>query len=265
MGFLDHIDVLRKHIVRSVFAIVVLSCFVGYYIDWIFDNVILGPLNQNFWTYHTLCEWSQKLGLGDTLCMPFPGRNMQATQYTSQFLSAITISITLGFIAAFPYIFFEFWQFIKPALSEKERRKTSGAIFWVTLFFLLGVSFGYFILAPFTFSFLSNYTLGTMHAIETKPTLDDYLDNMINIIIGTGLAFELPVVSFVLTKVGLIGPAFLRRYRKHAFVVILLVAAIITPSPDWVSQAIVALPLYSLYELGIYVSARIAKREAATP
>lgn len=263
MGFLDHLEVLRWHLIRSVIGIVVGASFMFYYIDDIFDKVIMGPLRPDFWTYDTLCRWSRAAGLGETLCMPYPQvQDMQVTAFGSQFMNCLTIALMGGFIIAFPYILFELWRFIRPALSEKERKNVSGSIFWITFFFLLGLSFGYFLLAPFTFSFLSNFKLGNLKLIQTRPTLDDYLDNMINILIGTGLSFELPVVSYVLSKLGIIGPNFLRKYRKFAIVIILIVAAVITPSPDWISQAIVAIPLYSLYELSILISARVTKKEA---
>jgi sec-independent protein translocase protein TatC len=259
MGFIDHLEILRWHLVRSAIAVVLVAIVIFINIDWFFDTIILGPLRSDFWTYDTLCRWGQYLHLGKALCMPYPQINMQVTAFGSQFMSSITIAILGGFIIAFPYVFYEFWRFIKPALSDKEVKRTRGAIFWVTFFFLLGLSFGYFLLAPFTFSFLSNFKLGVLKAIETKPTLDDYLDNMINILIGTGLSFELPVISYVLTKIGIVGPNFLRNYRRYAIVIILIVAAIITPSPDWISQAIVAIPLYSLYELGILISVRVER------
>ena len=173
--------------------------------------------------------------------------------------ASITIAFVCGFIIAFPYVFWEFWRFVKPALSPKEIKSTRGSIFFVTFFFLLGISFGYFLLAPFTFSFLSNYKLGLTNMLITRPTLDDYLDNLLDILIGSGIAFQLPLISYVLTHIGLITPAFLRTYRKYAYVAILFVAAIITPSPDWMSQTIVALPLVLLYEISIRISVRVQK------
>lgn len=259
MGFIDHLEALRWHIIRSVIVILVIAVIIFINIDWVFDYIIYGPLRNDFVTYHSLCKLGHQLHMGDALCMPAPNVKMQVTQFGSQFISSITISFIGGFIVAFPYIFWEFWRFIKPALTPRELSKTRGSIFWVSLFFLIGISFGYFMLAPFTFSFLSNFTLGTLQAIETKPTLDDYMDNMINILLGTGLAFELPVISFVLTRIGLITPQFLQTYRKYAYVVILVAAAIITPSPDWMSQMLVAVPLALLYELSILVSHKVIR------
>jgi sec-independent protein translocase protein TatC len=165
-----------------------------------------------------------------------------------------------GFVAAFPYVFWELWRFVKPALKPSELKSTRGSIFYVSFFFFFGAAFGYFLLGPFTFNFLSNYTLGHSNILETKPTLDDYLENLVNILLGCGLAFELPVLSYVLTKIGLVTPTFLKAYRKYAVVVILVVAAVITPSPDWSSQMLVFVPLFLLYQLSIAVSKRAYKQ-----
>jgi sec-independent protein translocase protein TatC len=259
MGFIDHLEILRWHILRSVIAIFVFAIVIFVNIDWVFDHIIYGPMRPDFFTYTQLCEFSRYLHLGDALCMPPPSVSMQVTAFGSQFMSSITISFIGGFIAAFPYIFWELWRFIKPALSPREIKSANGSIFWVTFFFVLGVSFGYFLLAPFTFSFLSNFKIGALQALETKPTLDDYIENMVNIIVGTGIAFQLPVVSYVLTRIGMVTPQFLRTYRKYAYVAILLIAAIITPSPDWMSQAIVSFPLFVLYEISIVISARVVR------
>jgi sec-independent protein translocase protein TatC len=263
MSFTEHLEALRWHIVRSFLAIVILAVFAFIKIDWIFEHVIMGPLKQNFLSVAGLCSLSHFLHLGDTLCLPASNVQLQTTAFGSQFIASITIAFVSGFIIAFPYIFWEFWRFIKPALSVKEVKSTRGSIFFVTFFFLLGISFGYFLLAPFTFSFLSNYKLGMTGMLITRPTLDDYLDNLLDILIGSGIAFQLPLISYVLTHLGLITPGFLRTYRKYAYVAILFVAAVITPSPDWMSQTIVALPLILLYEISIRISARVERIRAS--
>jgi sec-independent protein translocase protein TatC len=259
MSFIEHLEALRWHIVRSVLAIVVLAVFAFMKIDWIFENIIMGPLKQNFLSVVGLCNLSHFLHIGNTLCLPAANVQLQTTAFGSQFISSITIAFVCGFIIAFPYIFWEFWRFVKPALSAKEIKSTRGSIFFVTFFFMLGIAFGYFLLAPFTFSFLSNYKLGMSGMLITRPTLDDYLDNLLDILIGSGIAFQLPLISYVLTHIGLITPNFLRIYRKYAYVAILFVAAVITPSPDWMSQTIVALPLILLYEISIRISVRVEK------
>ena len=262
MSFIDHLEALRWHIVRSAFAIVIIAIVIFIKMDWIFDKIIRGPIRNDFVSYVGLCNLGRRLGMHDALCLQsVNGLTLQTTQFGSQFISSINIAIVGGFVVAFPYVFWELWRFIKPALSAKELKSSRGAIFWVSFFFLLGVAFGYFLLAPFTFSFLFNYQIGTTGAIKTIPTLDDYVENLVDIIIGAGLAFQLPLVSHVLTTIGLITPKFLRTYRKYAYVAILFIAAIITPSPDWMSQTIVALPLILLYELSIRVSVRVSKRQ----
>ncbi|HEY4337932.1 MAG TPA: twin-arginine translocase subunit TatC [Puia sp.] len=262
MSFIDHLEALRWHIVRSAFAIVIVAIVIFIKMNWIFDTIIRGPIRKDFVSYTGLCNLGHKLHMGDALCLDsVAGLQLQTTQFGSQFISSINIAIVGGFVVAFPYIFWELWRFVKPALSSKELKSSRGAIFWVSFFFLLGVAFGYFLLAPFTFSFLFNYTIGTAGAIKTIPTLDDYVENLVDIIIGAGLAFQLPLVSHVLTTIGLVTPKFLRTYRKYAYVAILFIAAIITPSPDWMSQTIVALPLILLYELSIRVSVRVTKRQ----
>lgn len=260
MSFIDHLEELRWHIVRSLIAIIVIAILLFINMDWFFDTIIMGPIRPDFVSYTRLCDFSHWLGAGDALCLPPVEAELQATTFGSQFISSITIAFMGGFIVGFPYIFWEFWRFIKPALTDRELRNTRGSIFFVSFFFFTGAAFGYFVMAPFTFSFLSNYKLGEDMMLVTRPMLSDYIDNLLNITLGAGIAFQLPVVAFVLTKIGLITPAFLRTYRKYAYVAILIVAAIITPSPDWMSQMIVCIPLVLLYELSITISKQIHTR-----
>lgn len=260
MTFIDHLEELRQHIIRSVIAILVMAAIIFIYRDWVFDNVITGPINPDFISYRLLCDFSHWAHMGDALCMPPVTINMQTTTFGGQFLSSISLALIGGILIAFPYIFWEFWRFIKPALKDKELKNTRFIIFWVSFFFFTGAAFGYFLLGPFTFNFLGSFTLGTKGVLETRPTLTDYLDNLTNLILGCGIAFELPVLAFILTKIGLITPTYLRSIRKYAVVVILLAAAVITPSPDWMSQLIVFIPLFTLYELSILVAARVTKQ-----
>jgi sec-independent protein translocase protein TatC len=218
------------------------------------DNIITGPIQPDFITYRKFCEFSQWAGLGNALCMPAVKVTMQSTTFGGQFLSSISMAIVGGIITAFPFIFYQFWSFIKPALKERELSNTRFMIFWVSFFFFLGAAFGFFILGPFTFNFLASFQLGTKNVITTMPTFADYLDNLTNLILGCGIAFELPVLAFLLTKIGMVTPKFLSGGRKYAAVVILIVAAFITPSPDWYSQLLVFIPLYSLFELSIIIS-----------
>lgn len=261
MSFIDHLEELRQHIIRSAIAILVMALVIFIYRDWVFDNIITGPINPNFISYKMLCDFSHWAGMGETLCMPPVKVDMQTTTFGGQFLSSISMALIGGVIVAFPYIFWEFWRFVKPALKDRELKNTRFIIFWVSFFFFCGAAFGYFLLGPFTFNFLAGFQLGTQGTLVTRPTLTDYLDNLTNLILGCGIAFELPVMAYILTKIGLVSPSYLKRMRKYAVVIILIVAAIITPSPDWMSQLIVFIPLFLLYELSIIVSARVSKEQ----
>ncbi len=259
MSFIDHLEALRWHIVRSGLVWVGAAIILFIKIDWIFDHVIFAPAQSDFVTYSGLCNLGHYLHLGDALCMPPINIQLQGNTISGPFMAAISIAMVGGMIVAFPYIFWELWRFIKPALSAKELKYSRGSIFWVSLCFFLGALFGYFLLAPFTFNFLANFSLGTGNSYKYMPTLDDYIDTLNDIILGCGLSFELPIIAFVLAKIGLISADFLRKYRKYAFVVILIVAAIITPSPDWTSQIIVAIPLLLLYEISVFIAAKVDK------
>jgi sec-independent protein translocase protein TatC len=261
MTFIDHLEELRTHIIRSVIAILIAAIVIFIYRDWVFDYVVAGPINKDFVTYSALCRFSHWAHMGDALCMPPVSVTMQSTTFGGQFLGSITMALVGGIILAFPFIFWEFWRFVKPALKEKESKNTRFVIFWVSFFFFTGAAFGYFFLGPFTFNFLAGFQLGTQKMIVTIPTFADYVDNLTNIMLGCGLAFELPVLAFILTKIGLITPGFLKKTRKYAIIVILILAAFITPSPDWMSQMIVFIPLWMLYELSIIVSSRVAKQQ----
>jgi sec-independent protein translocase protein TatC len=182
-----------------------------------------------------------------------------SNQMTEQFISSFTIAFVGGFIVAFPYVFWEFWRFVKPALSEKETRRTRGIIFWVSVLFFLGVLFGYFILTPFMVNFYFSYSLSPL--IEIKPTFGDFLENLIYTTVGIGVLFQMPLLVMLLAKIGFVNAKFLKKYRRHAFVLILIAAAIITPSTDPFSLTIVTIPLYLLYEASITIASRINKRQ----
>jgi sec-independent protein translocase protein TatC len=257
MTFMDHLEALRWHIVRSLLVWILIAILFFIYSDWIFDNVILAPSNKNFVSYSAFCKLGQFLHLGQSLCMPPVEIPLQGNTVSGPFLAAINISLMGGFIVAFPYIFFELWKFVKPALSPKELKYGRKSIFWVSLCFFLGSAFGYYLLAPFTFNFLANFTIGTTGAYKYMPTLDDYIDTLTNLMLGCGIAFELPIMAVVLAKIGLISAKLLKNYRKYAYIIILVLAAVITPSPDWISQMIVALPLLILFEVSIVLVKKI--------
>lgn len=260
MSFLDHLEVLRWHIVRSAIVLVVIAFIVFFKIDWVFDNIIYAPARKDFITYTGLCNLGHRLHLGDGLCMPPVDIPLQGNSVSGPFMSAITISFMGALIIAFPYLFWELWRFVKPALSQKELKYARGSIGWVSLCFFTGGAFGYYLLAPFTFNFLANFQLGTLGVYKYLPTLDDFIETLTDIILGCGIAFELPILAYVFSKLGIITPKFLKDYRKYAYVIILIVAAVITPSPDWTSQTIVAVPLIILYEISIFISKSVDKQ-----
>lgn len=260
MSFIDHLEELRWHIIRSVIAVIIGAVVVFIFIRDVVNDILFAPARPNFVTAHWFCTLGKKIGLGDGLCFGNVEVKFLETTMTGQFISSFTLSFICGFIAAFPYIFWEFWKFVRPALSKEEIKKTRGIIFWVSLLFFLGVAFGYFILTPFMVNFYFTYKLSDL--IEIKPTFSDYLENLTYTTVGVGLLFQLPLLVLVLSKVGFITAKFLRKYRRHALVVILIIAAIITPTTDPFSLTIVTIPLYILYEASIRVAARVEKRKA---
>lgn len=260
MSFFEHISELRRHILRSAVAIAVVGtiCFLNK--DFVFDHFIFGPRHADFPTYTVLCNASHSLGLGEQMCFAPPVFDLITREMGEVLMQHLYVSFWLGFIGAFPFIFWEFWKFIQPGLLETEQKAIRGVVIVCSLLFLTGVLFGYFVIAPFSIGFLAGYTL---NGVVVAPTLDSYVTYMTMFTLPTGLIFEMPVVAYFLAKIGIVGPKFLRSYRRHAVVIILIVAAIITP-PDVVSQTMVGIPLYLLYEISIIVVSRVSRlREKA--
>jgi sec-independent protein translocase protein TatC len=255
MTFVDHLEALRWHVMRIILSILIFSIIAFFNIEWIFEHIILAPTHSNFLSYQALCWLGQKLHV-PALCMKDVKISFQANELSTQFMMSFTSSFVFGFIAASPYIFWEIWRFIKPALSPYELKQSRGVIFWVSALFFFGVAFGYFLLAPYTVNFFASYQLSPQFQNIFK--IDDYLDNIISLTIGTGLVFQLPVMVFFFSKVGILTPAIMRNIRKYAVVIILFTAAIITP-PDMFSMIIVAIPLILLYEISIYISGIVDK------
>jgi sec-independent protein translocase protein TatC len=258
MSFIDHLEELRWHVIRAVISILAGAVIVFIKIDFVIDKVLMGPVHKDFITYKWLCDLGTNLGIKD-LCLQDFSVKFMSNAMTEQFLMTFTVAFTGGFIIAFPYVFWEVWKFVRPALSDKEKRGTRGAIAWVSILFFMGVAFGYYVLTPFMVNFYSNYSLSPL--IEFRPTISDYFENLIYLTVGIGLLFQLPVVVMLLTRVGILTPHTLRNIRKYAFVVILVMAAIITPSTDPFSLMLVTAPLYLLYEFSITLSMRIHKRQ----
>ena len=257
MSFVDHLEVLRAHLFKSALAVAIGAVVVGIYNKFFVRGILMGPTHDDFPTYKLLCKIGTVLKI-DRLCMKGIGIKMQSTAVSGQFSVFFNVVLIGGFIIAFPYVFHQFWKFVKPALTKKELRSTRGVIFWVSLLFFMGVLFGYFVIAPYTVSFFANFQLDTN--IENRWTITSYLDTLIPLILGTGLAFQLPLVMYFLTKISVVSSSFLKKYRKHAIVIMLVVAGIITP-PDVLSQVIVTLPLILLYEVSIILAKKVERAE----
>jgi sec-independent protein translocase protein TatC len=258
MSFIDHLEVLRGHLFRSVVAIAIGAGLIAYFNKFFVRNILMGPTHADFATYELLCRAGRKLGFGNSFCMKEIDVPMQSTSVSGQFSMFFTVILVGGLILAFPYVFWEFWKFIRPALTKKELSKTRGVIFWVSFLFFSGVLFGYFIIAPYTVNFFATFQLD--ENIQNNWTISSYIDTLVPLILGTGLAFQLPLVMYFLSKVGLVTPEYLRSVRKYAIVIIIIVAGIITP-PDVISQIIVSLPLLVLYEVSIWLSARVEREQ----
>ncbi len=256
MPFLDHLEILRWHIIRSLISIGVFATLAFIMKDIVFGVVILGPSKADFLTYRLLCQAGEYFGTS-AFCIDELPFIIQSRKMTGQFTMHILSSLVIGFVLAFPYAFWETWRFIKPGLYPTEKKASRGAVFWVTLLFILGIGFGYFIVCPISINFLSNYSLDP--SIRNEFDIVSYVSTVTMLVLSCGLMFQLPMVVFFLSKAGLVGPGTLRAFRKMAIVIILVVSAIITP-PDLISQILIALPLMFLYEISILVSGLVKKR-----
>ena len=259
MSFIDHLEDLRWHVIRSVIAVLIGAIIVFIYSDFVVNNILFAPTRSNFISARWLCSLGHKIGIGTTLCFPEVKAKFLENTMTGQFIASFTLAFIGGFIIAFPYVFWEFWKFLRPALSPNELKKTGGIIFWVSLLFFAGVAFGYFILTPFMVNFYFNYKLSPQ--IEIMPSFSDYLENLVYTTAGIGVLFQMPLLVMVLARIGIITGSFLKKYRRHAFIIILIAAAIITPSTDPFSLTIVTIPLYLLFEASIIIASRIEKRK----
>lgn len=259
MSFLDHLEELRWHLIRSTVAILIIACVAFLFRGFIFDTIIFGPKHMNFPTYKFFCKLATYMHVDSDFCaeeLPF---TIQSRTMGGQFSAHIMTSIWAGFIVAFPYVIYEFWKFISPGLYEKERNNSKGFIIVASFLFFIGVLFGYYVVAPLTINFLGTYQVSA--EVQNQFDIGDYFSKLRVAVIASGLVFELPIIIFFLTKIGLVTPTILKKYRKMALVVILVVSAIITP-PDITSQIVVSIPLLILYQAGIYISAYVLRQEA---
>jgi sec-independent protein translocase protein TatC len=256
MTFIEHLEELRWNIIRAVGAILVFTIVAFIFIEEIYDKIILAPSRPDFWTYRMMCKLADFTG-AEGLCIDKLDFELQSREMAGQFTMALLSSVIIGLLFAFPYAFWEIWRFIKPGLKPSERKVSRGAVFYVTFLFLSGVLFGYYIVSPLAINFLANFQLDPR--IKNQFDITSYVGLISVLTLACGLTFQLPVVAFVLSRIGFLNPRFMREYRRHAFVVILILAAVITPSPDVLSQVLVAMPLTLLYEISILVSAWVER------
>ena len=258
MSFLDHLEELRWLLVRSTIAIIIMACVTYTISDYLFDVIIFGPTRASFFTYHFFCDLSHQLGFAESICvteMPFI---IQNTNMEGQINVLIWTCITAGFILGFPFILWEVWKFISPALYESEKKHAKLFIFSSSLLFFMGVLFGYYVIVPMSVNFFATFTISDV--VKNQFSIDSYIGLVKTSVIACGLFFELPIIIYFLTKLGLVTPDFLRKYWKYAVIIILIVAAIVTP-PDVVSQIIVTIPMLLIYEASILISRIVVKNQ----
>ena len=261
MSFLGHLEALRWHLVRAVGVVMVLALTWFFLKELLFDGILLAPKNPQFLTYRVLCHLSDRLQLGEDLCIREIPFRLIATDISSQFTTHMWVAFVAGLVTGFPYVVWELWRFIKPALHEKERRYANGIVFYTSFLFITGVLFGYYIITPMTVNVLGNYQVST--EVQNMISLDSFISTVTTMTLITGIVFELPIVVYFLSKVGILSPKFMRDYRKHAIVVILILSAVITPTSDATTLIMVAIPLYILYEVSIFVSAYVVRGKQA--
>lgn len=257
MSFLDHLEVLRWHIIRSAAAILIMAIIAFTFSSYIFDYIIIAPKNPDFITYRLLCKLTNLLTGDDSLCIKEIPITLINIDMSGQFSTDVIISLFSGLILALPYVVWEIWSFLKPALHEHERKNTRGFVFYVSSLFIMGVLFGYFLILPLSVNFLGNYKVSEQ--VLNQISLGSYISTTVTLCMSSGIVFQLPILIYILSKLGLVTPAFMRKYRKHAIIAVLFISAVITP-PDVTSQILVAIPIIILYEISIFISASVEKK-----
>lgn len=258
MSFLDHIGELRTVLVRCCIAIVIMACVAYNFNEFIFDTIIFGPTKTDFYTYRFFCEASHYIGFKDSICIEELPFTIQNTEMEGQVNIFVWTCILAGFILAFPYILYQFWGFISPALHKHEQSGAAKFIIVSSLLFFIGILFGYFVIVPMSVNFLATFKISDV--VKNDINIDSYIGMIKTSMIASGLFFELPVIIYFLSSLGLVTPDFLRKYRKYAIVLLLIVAAIVTP-PDVVSQVTVTIPMLLVYEISIFISAMVVKKQ----
>ncbi|MFT6849794.1 MAG: sec-independent protein translocase protein TatC [Sphingobacteriales bacterium] len=259
MSFIDHLESLRWHVIRSTLFILTITGLAFSYKNIVFDMIILGPKSVDFWTYRKLCALSEWLNLAQGLCVTEINFSLLNTEMAGQFTKHIVISFVIGLVLGFPYLLWEVWRFVKPGLKFKEKSTTRGVVFFSSSLFLTGVLFGYFIVTPMSINFLANYELSP--EILNQISINSYISTITSICFAAGILFELPLVIYFLSKMGIITPKFMRMYRKHAIMIILILAAFLTPTPDIPTQLLISMPLFFLYEISIFISGSVERRK----
>ncbi|PVH24772.1 twin-arginine translocase subunit TatC [Sphingobacterium corticibacter] len=256
MSFFEHIEVLRWHLIRSVIAIAVFAILAFTFYDFVFNDIIMGPKNLDFWTYRMMCKVGDLLSL-DGFCVERIPFNIINTELAGQFMLQINSCLLMAVALGFPYLLFEVWLFVKPALTDVERKGAQGFVFYATILFIIGALFGYYIVVPLSVNFLANVSLS--EEITNQITIDSYLSTIATLTLGCGVIFLLPILIFILSKLGIMTPEFMRASRRYAIVIILIIAAIITPTADVITLLTVSAPMFILYELSISVSASVKR------
>jgi sec-independent protein translocase protein TatC len=256
MSFLDHLEELRWHIIRSLIAIAIFMIVGFIFVDFVFNDILLAPANADFLTWRTLCAIGHRFNFPE-FCIQDINLELQSRYMTGQFTITIVSGLVIGLVLSFPYVAWEMWRFIRPGLKKGERKGSRGVVASISFLFAAGISFGYYVIAPLMVYVMVNYQLSPK--IRNEFDITSYVSTLVTLVLGSGLLFQLPVVVYFLSKIGLLTPQFLRKYRKHSFVVLLIIAAIITP-PDPLSQTLIFIPLYLLFEISIIISARVQKQ-----
>ncbi len=265
MSFFQHLEALRWHLIRSAAAILLFTIFAFAFYDFIFNNIIMAPTRTDFWTYRMMCS----MGAALHNLLPFldpKGFCVQSikfqlinTDLAGQFNLQFSSSIMIGLILGIPYLLYEIWRFIRPALHDRERKAASGFVFYCSFLFMLGVLFGYYVVTPLSIRFFVNYTISDK--ITNMFSIDSFISSETMLTLVAGIVFQLPIVVYILSSLDILTPKFMREKRRYATIIILVLAAIITPSPDALTMLVVALPLFVLYEFSIWVAVVVQRRK----
>lgn len=258
MSFLEHLEILRWHIVRIAISVILFTILAFLFKNIVFDMVVLAPKDRDFITYRLFCDFSHLIGAGDQLCFTDVGFQLVNLSMSGQFSMHIMVSFIAGIVISFPYILFEIWRFIKPGLKKAEKAYARGLVFWGSLLFAFGISFGYFVIAPLSVNFLGGYQVSA--TVENTISLGSFISTVTTLTLSCGILFQLPILIYFLARLGLVTSSMLRTYRKHSIIIVLIIAAVITP-PDITSQILVAIPLLVLYEISIWIARTVEKKQ----